>query len=142
MPLENFGSILGFAEQLEKKDRDFYQKAIENPESAAYKALFETFAADAKKHIKLVERTRRENVTEMILEPIRGFSRASFSEDCGQPDGMNASEIVKAARCMEDRANRYYAEAAEKIKAQPEVSRALKRIGKKRQAHIDSLGDL
>lgn len=142
MPLENFGSILGFAEKLEYKDRDFYQKAAQNPESEAQKALFEALAADAKKHVKLIERTRRENVTEMILEPIRDFTRAPFSEDFGQAEGMSASELVETARRREDRARRYYSEAAEKIKAQPEVSRALKRIGKKRQAHIDSLAAL
>ena len=49
MPLENFGSILGFAEELEQKDRDFYEKAIQNPESEAQKDLFEAFAADTKK---------------------------------------------------------------------------------------------
>ena len=142
MPLENFGSILGFAELLESEDSDFYQKAGKNSESEAQKALFEALAADANKHVKLIERTRRENITEMILEPIRDFTRAPFSEDFRQAEGMSASELVATARRMEARAQRYYSEAAEKIKAQPEVSRALKRIGKKRQAHIDRLAAL
>ncbi len=142
MPLENFGSILGFAEQLEKKACDFYQKAIQNPKDTAHKDLFEAFITDANKHIKIIERTRRENVTEMILEPIRDFTRAPFSGDFGQPEGMNTSEIVEAARRMEDQARRYYQTAAEKLKAQPEVSRVLKRIGKKRQTHINVLSDL
>ena len=78
----------------------------------------------------------------MILEPIRDFTRKPFSEDFGQAAGMSASELVETAQRMEDRAHRYYNEAAEKIKAQREVSRALKRIGKKRQAHIDRLAAL
>lgn len=130
---------MGFAQQLELEDRDFYQKAIQNPDCEAQKALFEALAKDADKHVKLIERTRRENVTEMILEPIRDFTRTLFCEDFGLPDKMSASELVDSARCREDRARRYYIEAAEKIKALREVSRALKRIGKKRQAHIDTL---
>ena len=139
MPLENFGSILGFAQQLELEDRDFYQKAIQNPDGEAQKALFDALAKDADKHVKLIERTRRENVTEMILEPIRDFTRAPFCEGFGQVEKMSASELVESARCREDRARRYYVEAAEKIKALREVSRVLKRIGKKRQAHVDTL---
>jgi rubrerythrin len=55
---------------------------------------------------------------------------------------MSATEALETARRLEDRAERYYTEAAEKIKAQPEVARALKLIGKKRKAHSDRLSTL
>ena len=102
---------------MEQEDRDFYRKAIQNPDCEAHKAVFEAFAKDTDKHIKLIERTRRENVTEMILEPIRDFTRALFCEDFGQAEKMSASELVETARCREDRARRYYSEAAVKMKA-------------------------
>jgi len=114
MPLENFGSILNFAEQIESEDRAFYEILANNPACAEQKSVYEGFATDAQKNIKNIQRTRRENVTEMILEPVKDFVRAPF----------------------------YYTEAAEKIKAQPEVARALKTVGKKRKAHIDKLADL
>ena len=142
MPLENFGSILNFAEQLESQDREFYTSAVANPACSEHKELFDKLAADANKNLKNVQRTRRENVTEMILEQIKDFIRAPFCEECETVDSMNASEVLETARRLEERARRYYMEAAEKIKALPEVARALKTLAKKRQAHLDKLAAL
>jgi rubrerythrin len=55
---------------------------------------------------------------------------------------MDAAEALDAARRLEDRAVRYYTEAATKIKAQPEVARALKLLGKKHAAHLAKLNEL
>jgi rubrerythrin len=142
MPLENFGSILNFAEELESQDEVFYSSLAANPACAHHKALFEQFAADAKKNIKTIQRTRRENVTEMILEPIRDFTRAPYCEECQGADTMDASEALNSAKTLEERAERYFTEAAQKIKALPEVARALKTIGKKHAAHLTKLADL
>jgi rubrerythrin len=139
MPLENFGSILNFAEELESQDQEFYQAAAGNPACRDHQQIFEQFAADAKKNLKTVQRTRRENVTEMILEPIKGFVRAPYCEVCQAAPSMTAADAVAAAARLEDRAVRYYTEAAAKINAQPEVARALKLLAKKHMAHRDSL---
>ena len=142
MPLENFGSILNFAEQIESEDQAFYEILAANPACSEHKELFEGFAGDAKKNVKSIQRARRENVTEMILEPIRNFTRAPFCEECEGADRLSAGEALETAMRLEKRAQRYYSEAAEKIKSQPEVARALKTVGKKRQAHIDRLAGL
>ena len=142
MPLENFGSILNFAEELENQDEAFYSAAASNPACSEYKDVFEQFAADAGKNIKTIQRTRRENVTEMILEPIKDFIRAPFCEECEGAATMEAAEVLRSANTLEGRAERYYTEAAAKIKALPEVSRALKILGKKHTAHIAKLNEL
>ena len=104
--------------------------------------IFEEFAAAIDKNVKTVQRTRRENVTEMIQEPIKDFIRAPFCEECEGAGSLSASEAVDAARRLEDRAVRYYTEAAVKIKAQPEVARALKTVGKKHIAHLNRLKEM
>ncbi len=142
MPLENFGSILNFAEELESQDEAFYTTAASNPACTEYKNLFEQFAADAKKNITTIQRTRRENVTEMILESIKDFTRAPFCEECESAATMEASEVLNSAKRLEERAERYYTAAAVKIKALPEVSRALKALGKKHTAHLRKLAEL
>ena len=142
MPLENFGSILNFAEELESQDQEFYQAAAGNPACSAYKQMFEQFAADAKKNVKTVQRTRRENVTEMILEPIKDFVRAPYCEVCEAAPEMTAEEALANAKRLEDRAVRYYTEAAAKIKALAEVARALKLLGKKHTNHLQSLNSV
>lgn len=142
MPLENFGSILNFAEELENQDQQFYLAAAANPACGDHVALFTELAAEAGRSMKVVQRTRRENVTEMILEPIRDFTRASFCEACEGAAVQSAAEVAATARRLETRAERYYAEAAEKIRALPEVARALRGLGKLRKARLAKLSSL
>lgn len=142
MPLQNFGSILNFAEELESQDQRFYEAAAGNPACAAHRELFVQLTAEAAKSVKTVQRIRRENVTEMILEPIRDFARASFCEACEGAGVQGAAEVLATARRLENRAERYYAEAAEKIKALTEVSRALKTLGKTRTGRSAKLASL
>ena len=139
MPLINFGSILNFAEEIEKQDLGFYQAAAGNPACTALKELFEQFAKDGRKNIQVAQRTCRENVCEMILEGIEGFFRAPFVEKIDGGDALDAAAVVETAKRLENRAIRYYQEAAAKMKALPEVSRALKTMGKKRTAHMNKI---
>jgi rubrerythrin len=142
MPLQNFGSILNFAEELESQDQQFYAAAAENPTCAAHKVLLADLGSEASRNLKTVQRIRRENVTEMILEPVQDFTRASFCEACEGAANLSAAEVLATAQRLEARAERYYAEAAEKIKALTEVSRALKTLGKNRKAHLAKLASL
>jgi rubrerythrin len=142
MPLENFGSILNFAEELERRDQAFYSILASNPSCSQHKDLFDQFAVDAKKNVKHVQRTRRENVTEMILEPIKNFTREPFCEACEGADSMTVVDALQAANRLEQRAESYYLEAAGKIRALPEVARALKTLAKKRRVHLEQLAAL
>lgn len=131
MPLTNFGAILNFAEKVEKGDLEFYRQASQNPATGPHQELFETFVKESKKHVSLVQRTRRENVTEMILEPVRDFVRDGYQLNVEDADGMEISAMLAGAIAIENRAIRYYSDAAHKIRALPEVSRALKTLAKK-----------
>jgi rubrerythrin len=142
MPLTNFGAILNFAETVEREDMEFYRQASSIESVAPYRVLFEMFVGEGKKNISLVQRTRRENVTEMILEPIRDFVREGYLETVGEAQSMDLTGILAAADMLENRAIRYYKDAAEKIHALPEVSRALKTLAKKRTKRIAQLQNL
>lgn len=139
MPLINFGSILNFAEEIEKQDLGFYQDAAGNPACSALKEVFEQFVKDGRKNIQIAQRTCRENVCEMILEGIEGFFRAPFVENIEGGDMVDAAAVVATAKRLESRAIRYYQEASAKMKALPEVARALKTMGKKRSAHMTKI---
>jgi rubrerythrin len=142
MPLTNFGAILNFAEKVEQDDMEFYRKASLSAAAEPYRLLFEMFYREGRKNISLVQRTRRENVTEMILEPIRDFVRDSYQETVGEVDDMALPAILSSADAIENRAIRYYTDAAEKIRALPEVSRALKTLAKKRTKRISQIKNL
>jgi len=141
MPLTNFGSILNFAETLENEDAALYAKLAEQDGCADIKDLLEQFIKDNKKNIQTAQRTRRENVTEMILEPVKDFTRAPYAEVVADKEleNMDAANALRISKKREQNAERYYSEAALKIKALPEVSRALKTIGKKHTAHLKQL---
>lgn len=141
MPLTNFGAVLNFAETLEREDMDFYRHAVQHPHVGLRAELFASLAGESQKHVALVQRTRRENVTEMILEPIQGLSRDSYRMAVGDLHGMDGQAVMEAALGLEERAIRYYNDAAEKIRALPEVARALKTLAKKRTKRIARLQD-
>lgn len=142
MPLTNFGAILNFAEKVEQEDMDFYRKASSTAAAEPYRLLFDMFVSEGKKHISLVQRTRRENVTEMILEPIKDFVRDSYQLRVENAGDLDSTAMLTAAVAMENRAIRYYGDAAEKIRALPEVSRALKTLAKKRTKRLGQIENL
>jgi rubrerythrin len=142
MELKNFGSVLSFAAELEASDGAFYQCAAQNPVCQSYKNLFEGLAKEHQQNEQRILRVRRENVTEMILEPIKDFTRTPFALQCTDAERMDLKEVVETARKLETRSEHYYREAAEKIKPLPEVAGELKRIGKKHAVHGEKLRDL
>ena len=135
MPLNNFGSILTFAEEMETRRQAFFESAARNPACAGMAEVYNQLAKDGRKHIQTLQRTRRENVTEMILEPIQDFYRAPYVLECADPADRSPQDTLADARRIEEIAETFYQTAAEKIRALPEVARALKTIGKKHSAH-------
>ncbi len=134
MPLRNFGSIMNFAAELESADKAFYIAASKNPGCSRYKEMFEEFARDADKNLKLLLRARQENVTEMVLENIENFMRDPFISSRDNPDHLNLEEVLERIEGLQAKALLFYNGAAEKLQALPEVSRILRMIGKKRKA--------
>jgi rubrerythrin len=142
MPLQNFGSVLNFAADLEAEDQAFYLAASGNPKCSEYKEMFEDFVANGKKNERLMRDTCRENVCEMILEPIIDFSRQAFLSQREAADEMSWERVLAKALELETKAENFYIEGAAKIKALPEVSRALARTATRRAARREKLEGL
>ena len=80
MSLTQFGSILSFAILLEEKLVGFYT----NLASKENGILSEEFSKRAKACVKCkqrLERSRRENITEITLEPIEGLDESNYRMD-------------------------------------------------------------
>ena len=135
MELKNFGSIIGFAAELEGADQAFYEAAATNRACAQIKDLLEAFAKDERKNEKNMLRARREHVTEMVLEPITDFTSEPFVSDRQVTPEMNLEQILARALELEERAQRFYHQASEKTKGLAEISRVLAKTGEKRAAH-------
>ncbi|MBK8022706.1 MAG: hypothetical protein IPK19_15045 [Chloroflexi bacterium] len=115
MALNSFGAIFAFAIDLETKLRDYYASAGE-PDSAA---------ACEKRRTNL-ERVRRENVTEIKLEPIEGLDEANYALELADTTetGWRANHAAAA---------RFYEDTAPKINVR-EAQRALERCAKQHLA--------
>lgn len=109
--LNTFGAILTYAIELETRLRDYYQ--------AAGSA---THAAEADKRRANFERVRRENVTEIKLEPIEGLDEEDYTADLNDtsPEGQQAVERIAA---------QFYTDVAPKINVR-EAQRALERAAR------------
>lgn len=131
MPLVNFGSILGFAEEIEKQHLDFLSQASVNPDCDKHRALFESLAKSAKKRVAEVQRVRRENVSEMVLAAIEGFQRETYQVVVEDGSSMALDLLSAKAQALSERSLRYYEKAAEKLQGQADVARAMKGLVKK-----------
>ncbi|MFN8377897.1 MAG: hypothetical protein U0452_04425 [Anaerolineae bacterium] len=108
--LNTFGAILTFAIELEGQIADYYRE-IGSPR-----------AADVDKRRSNLERVRRENVTEIKLEPIEGLDEADYA--------LNLADTSAAGQqAIEATAARFYADTAPKLNVR-EAQRALERAGK------------
>lgn len=112
--LNAFGAILTFAIEMEGEIAAYYL-VIGSPR-----------AADAEKRRSNLERVRRENVTEIKLEPIDGLNAADYKLNLADtsPEGQKAVEAIAA---------RFYADTAPKLNVR-EAQRALERAGKQHAA--------
>ncbi len=142
MELSNFGAVLTFAIDLEAADNQFYLNAAQNPAMEKYRSAFEEMAAALKKNEKDLLRARRENVTEMILEPIHDFDAEPFSSDRSTAGQGAAEAVIGAASGIEAKAAGFYTLAAEKMRALPEVGRLLAKLAKSRAANLTRLEGL
>ena len=121
MSLTQFGSILSFAILLEEKLVGFYT----NLASKENGILSEEFSKRAKACVKRkqrLERSRRENITEITLEPIEGLDESNYKLNLS---GKSPQDIDE----MEKRVITFYFDVTPKINVL-ETRRALKRCQK------------
>lgn len=109
--LNSFGSIFTYAIDLETRLRDYYKSAGVSDR-----------AADADKRRANLERVRRENVTEIKLEPIEGLDETHYA--------LNLDDASAAGQqAVEATAARFYADVAPTINVR-EAQRALERCAR------------
>lgn len=115
MSLSTLGAVLKFALELETTARDFYEKNV-----SIYS--FKNLLLQYDKRIKKIKKIRRENTTEMILEPIIDFYSESFEFTFLKVEKTDENKIEYIGRMIEETLKKYYEEAAKKISFLNEVS--------------------
>ena len=73
MTLSTFGAIMGFAAEMVQQTETLYKTMVQKAKNPLLREALQVLLEEERKNYSLMERTRRENVTEMILEPIAGL---------------------------------------------------------------------
>ncbi|MCX8117899.1 MAG: hypothetical protein N3G78_08225 [Desulfobacterota bacterium] len=137
MSLSTFGAILGFAAEMVQASRDTYEVLVEKAKTSSIREALQSLLAEARKNLSLMEQTRRENVTEMILEPVAGLERKDYEIEVEAFGGSEDRHLLEVALSLEERERRFFWEASEKVPI-PEVSRLFKKIAKTKEASIEA----
>jgi rubrerythrin len=134
--LGTFGAILKYATEMEEGAAGYYDSlaALAPPEA---KALATEMAAASRKNKQILERTRRMEMQEMILEAISGLDTANYDTTYGAPSGFK--EGVAHGVEIEAKAASFYCDSASKLGFLGNVKRTLEKLGKEREARAAKL---
>ncbi len=138
MELGTFGAVMGFAVKVVSQAEEFYGAALPNIRDGDLAATIRSLGQAANKDRATIEQTRRENVTEMILEPISGLAAQDYSLDPDQLGQSSDSEIRASARLLEERNKRFLNDAAQHVPL-PEAARVFRTIARRKEKDLAKL---
>ena len=141
MSLTTFGAIMAFSLEMVRYALDTYRAAVQKAKDPALKEKLEALLQEAKKHLVLMEQIRRENITEMILEPIHGLQRVDYEMDITLSDQTQDSGLVKTALSVEEKMRKFFYEASAKVPI-PEVKKMFLKIVQKKEMNLAKLEGL
>jgi rubrerythrin len=141
MTLSTFGAIMGFAAEMAREVGETYQSLSEKARDPVLRSTLKELAAEAAKNHSLMEKTRRENVTEMILEPIAGLNQEDYEVDLKGLSQIDDTDLLKIALLLEERGNRFFRDASAKVPL-PEVARIFRKVGQKKEENLTKLQSL
>lgn len=135
MDLATFGAIMSFALAIEKQAAAYYEEAARGD----LEELFSDLAKSARKRGKRIERTRREGITEMILEPITGMDGDDYRLELSSD--VDETELLDQAIGLVEMSMRFYQDAAGKIPVK-EVARTCQRMAEESEKQKVELQEL
>jgi ABC-type transporter Mla maintaining outer membrane lipid asymmetry ATPase subunit MlaF len=145
MELGTVGAVLRFAIELEGHSAEFYEEAASLAKDLPTREAFSSLAEAKRKRKKLVERSRREFVNEMLLEPIVGLEGSDDLVSTELSSGMDPHAALQLAKELEENSQTLYLDAAMKIGHLPQMARVFKKMGQGNADHklkLESLGDV
>jgi rubrerythrin len=141
MKLGTAGAVLAFAIDLEARSAEFYEKAATVAKDPAHCEVYLSLAEAKRERKKLLERSRREYVNEILLEPIDGLEDSQQLAQTGLASEKDPGAARQVAAELEANSRRLYLDAAELI-ALPQIARVLRKLAQGNADHehrVDSL---
>jgi septum formation topological specificity factor MinE len=141
MALTTFGAIMGYAAEMVRRSGEVYQVAVQKAQNPALREALEILLAEERKNQSLMEKTRREHVTEMILEPISGLQQEDYEMDI-EVSGQSAdADLLGIALTLEEKEKKFFADASARIPL-PEVARIFRKMVQKKESNLMKLRNL
>ncbi|MBM4324368.1 MAG: hypothetical protein FJ115_12475 [Deltaproteobacteria bacterium] len=138
MSLSTFGAIMGFAADMVGQAEGVYKTLVEKAKNTALKDTLQSLLSEAHKNYSLMEQTRRENVTEMILEPIAGLDQEDYRIDLKIADSREDVDLLKMALRLEERERKFFHDASSKLPL-PEAARIFRKMAQKKEKNLGHL---
>ncbi len=141
MSLTTFGAIMGFAAEITGQTGEIYKTLAQKAKGPTLREVLQLLSVEGGKNHSLMERTRRENVTEMILEPITGLRQEDYGIDLKLADRMEDADLLRAALILEERERKFFNDVSAKVPL-PEVARIFRKMAQKKQENLTKLQSL
>lgn len=138
MELGTFGAVMGFALQVAAQSAEFFQTASDLAEGTELRDVLRSLADRGRKDRARMEQTRRENVTEMILEPITGLYQEEYEVTVPELAPGADAEILKVALLLEERDQRFFSDSSAALDS-PEVARIFRKVAQRKGKNLTML---
>jgi len=128
LELGTFGAVMKFAIQIEEDSKTFYEAALGVIQNDEINATLKSLVQRIDKRLEILERVRRENVTEMILEPIKDLESNDYLIISEMEKESNSMKILEIAVYNEGKRQSFFQIAAEKIEFLIEAATVFERF--------------
>ncbi len=125
--------------ELESIASTFYESVLQLELSEDIEPVFQKIHQRCLKRVKLLERVRRENVTEMILEPIEDFQSDSYVISESITDRDDTKKICETSSLVEGKRHAFFERASQKIEFLIEAAESFERFSEENQENSDHL---
>ena len=130
-----------FAAEIFRQAADFYRTALSRAQDPGLKEALSGLLEEAGKYEALMERIRRENVTEMILEPVTGLSPDDYHPEALPREDSGDAGLFKTTLALETAQQTFFERASARVPL-PEAARAFRKIAEKKKSSLDDLKSL
>ena len=141
MTLSTFGAIMGFSATIVQQTETFYKTMVQKAKDPILSEALRVLLEEEGKNYSLMEKTRRENVTEMILEPITGLHQSDYEVEMKGMDQTKDADLLKMALTLEERERRFFSEVSDKVPL-PEVGRIFRKVAQRKERSLAKLKTL
>jgi len=142
MELGTFGAVLKFAMDLEEQAVSFYEAAQASLVNSKTREQFTSLMERSQKRLKTLERVRRENTTEMILEPIGGLDQETYTPDTDTSSGLDEKALLSMAISLEKKLQNFYTDASVKVEFLIEAAYALEAMAEDSEEAVEELSSI